>query len=94
MLKSVYVSSHEVNHLDQIILAILFHNETDEFVIPHRMEEWKILDQIIVKAHNSNARVMELVNFALSHTSKDLDVVKQKLCIALKVKVPVTFLSF
>ncbi|KAH6777584.1 transcription factor jumonji domain-containing protein [Perilla frutescens var. frutescens] len=47
-------------------------------------EEWRILDQIVVKAHKRNTCLMELVNFALSDISKDLDVAKQKLCIALK----------
>ncbi|XP_057775815.1 lysine-specific demethylase JMJ17 isoform X2 [Salvia miltiorrhiza] len=49
-----------------------------------RTEEWKILDQIVVNAHDSIACVMELVNFALSYTNPNLDVVKQKLCFALK----------
>ncbi|KAL1556835.1 lysine-specific demethylase rbr-2-like isoform X1 [Salvia divinorum] len=49
-----------------------------------RTEEWEILDQIVAKAHDSIARAMEIVNSALSYTSQDLDVVKQKLCIALK----------
>ncbi|KAG6405770.1 hypothetical protein SASPL_133364 [Salvia splendens] len=49
-----------------------------------RTEEWEILDQIVAKAYDSNARAMEIVNSALSYTSQDLDVVKQKLCIALK----------
>ncbi|KAL6543474.1 hypothetical protein OROHE_010096 [Orobanche hederae] len=47
-------------------------------------EEWKLLDQIVLKAHKSIASVMELVTFALSFIGKDIGVVKQKLCIALK----------
>lgn len=54
-------------------------------VILHRTEESEIFDQIVAKAYDSNARAMEIINSALSYTSQDLDVVKQKLCVALKV---------
>lgn len=60
-------------------------NELDKFFALDRTEERRILHQIVEKALECNACLMELVNFALAYVSKDVDVVTQKMCIALKV---------
>lgn len=75
---------HVLNYLDQRILALWLHSQQIMCGL-RRTEERRILDQIVVNAHECNACLIELVNFTLSYTSKDLEVVKQKLCIALKV---------
>ncbi|KAK4422610.1 Lysine-specific demethylase 5A [Sesamum alatum] len=48
------------------------------------INERRILDQIVKKAVACNACLTEFVSFALAYVSKDLDVVRQKLCVALK----------
>ncbi|KAL6547914.1 hypothetical protein OROHE_009619 [Orobanche hederae] len=48
------------------------------------IDERRILHQVVEKAIACNACLTELVNFALAHSSNDLHVVTQKICIALK----------
>ncbi|KAK6130062.1 hypothetical protein DH2020_036189 [Rehmannia glutinosa] len=50
----------------------------------HKTDERRILHQIVEKALACNACLTELVNFALAYVSKDLNVVTQKIHIALK----------
>ncbi|KAL8498431.1 hypothetical protein ACS0TY_021673 [Phlomoides rotata] len=47
-------------------------------------EERRILHQIVEKALECNASLMELMNNTLAYLSKDLHVISHKLCIALK----------
>lgn len=52
-----------------------------------RIEERRILHQIVEKVRACNACLTELLDFALSHLDKDLSAVIEKMSIAYKVSV-------
>ncbi|KAL8053846.1 hypothetical protein ABFX02_05G100200 [Erythranthe guttata] len=68
-------------HLTLDKLTFLLSESSDLFLWT---DERRILSQIVEKALACNASLTKLVNFSLAYVSQDLNVVSQKMCIALK----------
>lgn len=76
------------------VFLIILLNKLDKCVVLDRTEERRILHQIVEKALECKASLMEIVNFTLAYTSKDLRVNSQKLCSTLKVKLNCVYSQF